>query len=122
MRKKVLVVDDSPTIRQQVRVALAAGFLVEEAVDGLEGAALIREMTNLSLVLCDVNMPRMNGLELVESIKSDPQYAALPIVMLTTESQPGLIQRAKAAGATGWIIKPFKPDLLVATVRKLSGA
>jgi two-component system, chemotaxis family, chemotaxis protein CheY len=72
-------------------------------------------------VVLDVNMPNMGGIELLERLRSNGQYAALPIVMLTTEGQPALMQKAKALGAKGWIIKPFKPELFVAAVRKLIG-
>ncbi|HTV20096.1 MAG TPA: response regulator [Polyangiaceae bacterium] len=121
MTRRVLIVDDSATIRQQVRVALTqAGFEVVEAVDGEEGLAKIRSDSALSAVICDINMPKKNGLELVEEIKGSGG-PPLPIVMLTTEGQPELVQRAKAAGAKGWIVKPFKPNLLVAALQKLTG-
>ena len=121
MTKKVLVVDDSATVRRQVRAALsAADFEVIEAGDGVEGAETINSLSDLSAVILDVNMPRMGGLEMLELIKKEPRHAALPIVLLTTEGQHELVQRAKAAGAKGWIVKPFKPDLLLAAIRKLT--
>jgi two-component system chemotaxis response regulator CheY len=121
MTKRVLVVDDSATVRQQVRAALGVGeFEVVEATDGSEGADAINRIGDLAAVICDVNMPRMNGLEMLEAVKRDPKHATLPIVMLTTEGQHELVQRAKAAGAKGWIVKPFKPDLLLAAIRKLT--
>ncbi|MFT5994390.1 MAG: two-component system chemotaxis response regulator CheY [Bradymonadia bacterium] len=121
MSKKVLVVDDSASVRQQVNAALqAAGFFVLEAVDGVDGIECIASTPDLALVICDVNMPRLNGLELLERIKGGGEYDELPIVMLTTEGQPQLIQQAKIAGAKGWIVKPFKPDLLVSAVQKLT--
>ncbi|MEO7035305.1 MAG: response regulator [Polyangiaceae bacterium] len=121
MSKQILIVDDSATIRQQVRSALAgAGFDVVEASDGAEGAETINRLADLAAVICDVNMPRMGGLEMLEVVKKDPKHTALPVVMLTTEGQHELIQRAKAAGAKGWIVKPFKPDLLLAAIRKLT--
>jgi two-component system chemotaxis response regulator CheY len=120
--KKILIVDDSPSVRQQVGMALTqAGYAVVEAVDGLDG--LSKAATpGVSLVICDVNMPRMNGLEMVEKIKSDPKFFSLPVVMLTSEGQAAIIERAKKAGAKGWIIKPFKAELLVAAVKKLVAA
>jgi len=119
--KKVLVIDDSASVRQQVTHALIeAGFDVVEAVDGVDGVEKIDRNHDLAAVLCDVNMPRMNGLEVVEKVRQGGKNAHLPILMLTTEGNPTLIQRAKQAGAKGWIIKPFKTDLLVATVRKLA--
>ena len=121
MLKKVLVVDDSATVRQQVRMALSRSeFQVVEAVDGLDGKQKLDANRDISLVICDVNMPRMNGIEMLEVVKSQPRHARLPVVMLTTEGQPALIQRAKRAGAKGWIVKPFKANLLVAAAHKLT--
>jgi two-component system chemotaxis response regulator CheY len=120
---KVLVVDDSSTVRQQVASALApAGFEVVEAADGQVGAELIDRDPRIAVVLCDVNMPRMDGLEMVATVKRDQRHAALPILMLTTEGQPALIKRAKELGARGWIVKPFQPAQLVAAIRKLTEA
>jgi two-component system chemotaxis response regulator CheY len=121
MSKKVLVVDDSATVRQQVRMALSqSGFQVVEAVDGLDGKQKIEGASDISLVICDVNMPRMNGIDMLEAVKAQPRHSSLPVVMLTTEGQPALIQRAKRAGAKGWIVKPFKANLLVAAANKLT--
>jgi two-component system, chemotaxis family, chemotaxis protein CheY len=117
--KKILIIDDSNTIRQQVRAALAS-YEIVEAADGVEGLEAIEGRQDLGIVLCDVNMPRMGGLEMLELVSAKGKLGSLPIVMLTTEGQPALVQRAKAAGAKGWIVKPFKPELLLATVRKLS--
>ena len=118
--KRVLVVDDSPSVRQQVGLSLSqAGYDVVEAGDGTEGVSKIASDRSIALVICDVNMPRMNGLEMIEAVKKEPQNAALPIIVLTSEGQPALIERAKKAGAKGWIVKPFKADLLVAAVKKL---
>ena len=123
MSKKVLVVDDSQTVRQQVSIALSqAGYEVLEAGDGVEGFEKISGDEEIKLVVCDVNMPRMNGLEMVEKVRGESQYDKLPIVMLTTEGAPQLIARAKKAGAKGWIVKPFKADLLVKAVDKLTAA
>ncbi len=118
--KKVLVVDDSETIRQQVAGALEpAGFAVVEASDGVVG--LERAQTNaVSMVILDVNMPRLGGLEVLERLKADPKTARVPVLMLTTEAQQSMIERAKKAGATGWLVKPVKMDQLVSVVRKLA--
>ena len=117
--KKILVVDDSDTVRQQVRQALApAGYEIVEAVDGLDGLEKIRASQNLSLVLCDVNMPRMTGLELITTLHGDG--VTVPIIMLTSEGQASLIRRAREAGAKGWIVKPFKVNLLLAAVNKVT--
>jgi two-component system chemotaxis response regulator CheY len=119
--KKILIVDDSATIRQQVRTALAtASYEIVEAADGNEGLEVMSGRDDLGLVLCDVNMPRMGGLEMLELGRARGVFGALPVVMLTTEGNPTLVQRARAAGAKGWIVKPFKPEFLIATVRKLA--
>jgi two-component system chemotaxis response regulator CheY len=117
-----MVVDDSRTVRQQLGVLLTeAGYEVIEASDGLEGAQKIGTTPDLAMVICDVNMPRMDGIQMLSIVRSDPKNADLLVLMLTTEGQPGLIARAKAAGARGWIVKPFKPDMLLGAVRKLVG-
>lgn len=122
MGKQILIVDDSSTMRQQVSQALLdAGFEVIEARDGHEGLEAIKKTNDLAMVICDVNMPHMDGIEMVTLAKQDGQNAELPIVMLTTEGQPALIRKAKEAGASGWIVKPFNPERLVAVVRKLAG-
>ena len=121
MSAKVLVVDDSATVRQQVRMALSqAGFDVVEASDGIEGLARITKSTDVKVVVCDVNMPRMNGLEMLEKCRA--QGSQVGVLMLTTEGQPAMIQKAKQLGAKGWIVKPFKAELLVAAVQKLMQA
>jgi two-component system chemotaxis response regulator CheY len=116
--KKILVIDDSETIRQQVKQALAAtGYEIIEAVNGVDGLEKLRALADLDMALCDVNMPRMNGLDMIAEVqRSGPK---IPILMLTTEGQPSLIRRARESGAKGWIVKPFKPELLVAAVTKL---
>lgn len=119
--KKVLVVDDSETIRQQVRQALApAGYDILEAVDGLDGLTKIRTSTDLTLVLCDVNMPQMSGLEMISEVHKEGRKT--PIIMLTSEGQPSLIRRARESGAKGWIVKPFKVELLLAAVNKITAS
>jgi two-component system chemotaxis response regulator CheY len=120
--KKILVVDDSATVRQQVGMALQqAGYAVVEAGDGVEGLAML-DQGGVSMVICDVNMPRMSGLDMLENIKRDSRHTTIPVVMLTTEGQPALVERAKKAGAKGWIVKPFKAELMIAAVGKLVGA
>src|SRR5882672_11478975 len=100
MGKRVIVIDDSKTERDQVRFVLeGAGYEVIEAVDGLDGFAKIRDLPDLSLAICDVNMPGMTGIGMLEALKSNGVNQKLPVVMLTTEGQPALIQKAKLAGA-----------------------
>jgi two-component system chemotaxis response regulator CheY len=114
--QKVLIIDDSNVVRLQVsRVLVTAGYSVIEACDGQDALDKLTSNTDVTLVLCDINMPRMNGIEFLERLG-----ARVPVVMLTTEGQVELRQRAKALGAQGWIKKPFKPELLVETVRKLA--
>ena len=119
--KTILIVDDSSTMRQQVSMALKqAGFVTVEAADGREGLATIDSNRRIDMVICDVNMPNMNGLEMVEKVKSKPENKSLPILMLTTEGQPSMIKRAKEAGAVGWIVKPFDASQLVQTAKHLT--
>ena len=121
MAKKILVIDDSASVRRQVSgVLCSAGFLVLEATDGLDGAERIRADADLALVICDVNMPRMNGLDMLESLKQEIADRQLSVVMLTTEGQPEAMARAKKSGAKGWIVKPFKEHLLLGAVQKLT--
>ena len=123
MSKKILIVDDSRTIRQQVSFTLSkGGFTVVEAVDGQDGIAKLDANADIAMIISDVNMPNMNGIEMVEAIKAGGKHSLVPIVMLTTEGSGELIERAKAAGAKGWLVKPFKPDQLIAAVNKLTGA
>jgi two-component system, chemotaxis family, chemotaxis protein CheY len=119
--KQVIVIDDSETVRRQVSQALApAGYEVIEAEDGAEGADRIQANRSASLAICDINMPRLNGLDLLEKVRA-ADAGHLPFIMLTTEGAPHLIERAMKLGAKGWIVKPFKPDLLLAAVRKIAG-
>ncbi len=121
MSLRVLVVDDSAIVRRQVHNALeGAGFEVIEAADGREALERLASAP-VDLVMCDVNMPRMNGLELLESIRTSGSSSA-PIVMLTTEAEPDMVARARSLGAKGWIVKPFRPELLVAAAMKLTAA
>jgi two-component system chemotaxis response regulator CheY len=118
--KKVLIVDDSETIRQEVARALTnAGFAVVEACDGIDALERIGE-AKFSLVILDVNMPRLGGLDLLDRLHADPKTATLPVIMLTTEAQRSMIERAKSAGARGWLIKPVKMEHLVIAVTKLA--
>ena len=117
--KKVLVVDDSETIRQHVGEALTgAGFQVVEASDGAAGLARVAQY-DFSLIILDVNMPLLNGLEMLERLKQDPKTATIPVLMLTTEAQRSMIERARQNGAKAWLIKPVKVESLISTVNKV---
>ncbi|NKF21716.1 response regulator [Solimonas marina] len=119
--EKILAVDDSASMRQMVAFTLRdAGFDVAEAADGQE-ALEMAQREPYRLVLCDVNMPRMDGISLVRELRQIPSYKFTPLLMLTTESGPEKKQEGKAAGATGWLVKPFNPEQLVATVQRVLG-
>ena len=121
MSKKILTVDDSASIRQMVTFTLkSAGYEVVEAVDGSAALACAQEMA-FDLVLTDQNMPGMDGLSLIRLLRKLPEYERTPILMLTTESAADKKAEGKAAGATGWLVKPFNPEQLVATVQKVLG-
>ena len=120
--KTILALDDSASVRQMVKLTLiSAGYAVVEAVDGLDGLAKAKA-NSIDMVVTDLNMPNMNGLAFIKALRQLPAYKGTPIVFLTTESDGGIKQEAKAAGATGWITKPFKPDQLTAVAKKLLGA
>ena len=122
MSHTIMVVDDSALIRMQVRRALtAAGFDVVDAKDGQHAFDALSGGQHVHVMVCDVNMPRMNGIELLEEIAQSDILRPV-VLMLTTEGQPEMIQRARSLGAKGWIVKPFKADMLVATVRRLTAA
>jgi len=122
MAKNILLVDDSKTVRVQVGAAIRdKGYNVVEASDGLEALAVLEKRRDIAMVISDVNMPGMDGLELLEAIQRRPDCAKLPVVILTTEARQQLVDRAKGAGAKGWMIKPFNPQVLLAAVQKLAG-
>jgi len=117
--KRILAVDDSPTMRQLVRVTLTrSGYEVMEAEDGAQGLKKASAEA-FDLVLSDINMPVMNGLDMVRALRKLPSYKFTPIVLVTTESQVEKKQEGKTAGATGWIVKPFEPEQLLAVVAKV---
>ena len=121
MSKTILAVDDSASIRNMVSFTLkSAGYDVIEAVDGQDGLEKAKAR-KVSLVLTDQNMPRMDGLTLVKSLRAMPDYKAAPILILTTESSDDMKARGRAAGATGWLVKPFDPPKLLEVVRKVLG-
>jgi two-component system chemotaxis response regulator CheY len=121
MAKSILAVDDSGSLRQMVVFSLqAAGYQVTEAVDGQDGLDKAHAQV-YDLVLTDQNMPRMDGLTLIRSLRRTPAYQKVPILMLTTESGDEMKSRGRAAGATGWLVKPFDPQKLTEVVRKVIG-
>lgn len=117
----ILIVDDSASMRQMVTFTLkSAGYEVVEAVDGAE--ALKKAKTkSFNIVVTDVNMPNMDGIALIKELRALPNYKFTPLLMLTTESTTDKKQEGKQAGATGWMIKPFNPDQLLATIKKVTG-
>ena len=121
MAKTILAIDDSASIRQMVSFTLkSAGYEVLDAVDGQDGLEKAKG-NNVSLVLTDQNMPRMDGLTLIRALRALPQYKSTPILMLTTESSDAMKQQGRAAGATGWLVKPFDPQKLLEVVKKVIG-
>jgi len=121
MATTILAVDDSASIRQMVSFTLkGAGYEVVEAVDGVDALDKARNH-DLALILTDINMPRMDGLALVKSLRVMPRYKTAPILMLTTESSDVMKARGRAAGATGWLVKPFNPRQLVQVIHKVIG-
>lgn len=123
MAKKIMIVDDSASVRQQLSFVLSkGGFEVIEACDGKEGLDTLEKLPDIAMIFCDVNMPVMNGLEMLEKVKANPLFTKLPIIMLTTEASNTLIERAKSAGAKGWMVKPFHPDQVIAIANKLTAS
>lgn len=121
MAKTVLTVDDSASIRQMVSFTLkSAGYEVVEAIDGMDGLDKAKSKA-FNLVLTDQNMPRMDGLSLIKSLRTMPTFRSVPILMLTTESSDAMKSQGRAAGATGWLVKPFDPQKLIEVVKKVIG-
>ncbi len=121
MAKTILAVDDSASIRQLVSFTLkGAGYEVVEAADGMEGLDKAKARP-VNLILTDQNMPRMDGMTLVKSLRALPQYKTTPILILTTESSDAMKAQGKAAGATGWLVKPFDPQKLLEVIKKVIG-
>jgi two-component system chemotaxis response regulator CheY len=121
MAKVIMTADDSASIRQMVRFTLnQAGYEVVESTDGQDALKRLNG-TPVHMLLTDLNMPNTDGIELIRQVRALPRFKFIPIIMLTTESQASKKQEGKAAGATGWIVKPFKPEQLVAVVKKVLG-
>ncbi|WP_010141371.1 response regulator [Oceanicola sp. S124] len=121
MSLKVLAVDDSRTMRDMIRMALMpAGFDVHLAEDGVHGIEVLDGLTP-DAIITDINMPRMDGFGFIDAVREQEQHRATPILVLTTESAPELKMRAREAGATGWIVKPFDPAKLVKALQMVAG-
>lgn len=122
MAKKILVIDDAAAVRQVVDLSLRTKqFEVIEAADGEEGLRRLRE-SEVDLIICDVKMPNIDGIQFLETLKHDPAYAEfrfIPIIMLTTEAGMAMKQKGKDLGARAWLVKPFLPEQLIAAVEKL---
>lgn len=121
MGRTVLTVDDSVSIRQMVSFTLkSAGYSVVQAADGQEGLA-VAKANDVQLIITDQNMPKMDGLTMVRALRATPAHARTPILLLTTESSDAMKAQGKAAGATGWLVKPFDPNKLLDVVKRCIG-
>lgn len=120
MAKRILTIDDSKTIRDMLLLTLnEAGFEVLQAVDGRDGLDVL-DRERVDVVITDINMPRMDGYEVIRQMRKNASHKSTPILVLTTESEAAKRNMARDAGATGWMVKPFDPDRLVATVNKVA--
>jgi two-component system chemotaxis response regulator CheY len=119
MAKTIMIVDDSASIRQVVNITLKkSGYDVIEAVDGKDAIAKLNGQ-KINLIICDVNMPNMDGIAFLRELKQNSGYKFTPVIMLTTESQEAKKQEGKEAGAKAWVTKPFKPETMLAAIEKL---
>jgi two-component system chemotaxis response regulator CheY len=121
MAKRILTIDDSKTMRDMLMLTLSdAGYDVIQAVDGEDGVNVLKGGERVDVVITDINMPKMDGYEVIRQLRKDPANKTLPILVLTTESDTDKRGIAREAGATGWMVKPFDPERLVQTIRKVS--
>jgi len=123
MSKRVLILDDSRTIRTSVKYTLQkSGYDVLLAENGVEGLKVLKENSSMSdrpqMIITDINMPKMNGIEFIKEVKKDRQFKFIPILVLTTESQAEMKNKGKEAGAAGWLVKPFSPEQLTGVVKR----
>ena len=120
MTKTILTVDDSRTMRDMLHLALTeAGFRVVQAVDGVDGLEAL-DAAQADIIITDINMPRLDGFGFIEGVRKNDKHRATPILVLTTESDAAKKQRARDAGATGWIVKPFNPEKLIDAIRRVT--
>lgn len=121
MTKRIMTVDDSVSVRQMVSFTLKnAGYETVEACDGSDALTKLNG-SSVHMIVTDLNMPNMDGINLIREVRTKPEYKFIPIIMLTTESQENKKMEGKSAGATGWIVKPFKPEKLLAVIKKVLG-
>ena len=122
MSKTILTVDDSRTMRDMLAMALNdAGFNVVQAVDGEDGLAVLdSHSADVAVIITDINMPKLDGFGFIEGVRKDSRHRATPILVLTTESDSSKKDRARQAGATGWIVKPFNPVKLIDAIRRVA--
>ncbi len=120
MSKVIMTVDDSKSVRQMVSFTLnSAGYQTVEAADGSDALSKLGDSLTIDMLVTDLNMPNMDGIDLVKNVRGQQRHKFIPILLLTTESQEAKKQQGKAAGASGWIVKPFNATQLVDVVRKL---
>ncbi len=118
-KKTILTVDDSPTVRDMLAIALSgAGFKVVQAEDSREGIGKLNDL-DPDVIITDINMRGLDGFQFIEEVRKNPRYRATPIMVLTTEDAPEMKDRARKAGATGWIVKPFDPERLIEVIRRV---
>jgi len=123
MEKNILIVDDSPTLRASINFVLSdKGYNVFQADNGENGLKKLEEMRKsgkrINLIISDINMPKMNGLEFLQAVKKQPHFKFIPVIILTTEREETLKNQGRQYGAAGWMTKPFKPDLLLSVIKK----
>lgn len=122
MAETILIVDDSSAIRQSVSFILKEnGYEVVEACDGQDGLDKLSQAGAVNLIITDVNMPNMDGITMVKHVREKDEHKFTPVLVLTTESQSSIMEEGKKAGATGWIVKPFSNEKLLATIKKVIG-
>jgi len=120
MAKKILILDDTQSMRSLLSMTLKqSGYSVIEAIDGVDGLSKLIENPDVELIFTDLNMPNKNGVEFIKDVKSNPSFKAIPIIMLTTESEEKKKDEGKAAGAMAWIVKPFKVETIQAVLNKI---